>query len=312
MKSRFIHRTTTEFTEACRQTVKAICKGHIAPINPMDPSENQVYIYNNIFFSRSIDSKDAFKVCSGDEACRKSAAQDHKNQKLLHSLGIEALNSVMCTIVDFMGDRFVGQSIIPGILQQANGSSSRLMYGALEEGVRLKCKTEALEMMQKVGEKLHLVERKVLSTPSLCLNGSDKPDAVIDPQPDSMLGFLNGTESQQPPRIILDDDDETRPADDKVISHIGPIEGKLLEGSDKRLYVLEVNRLTPLDANFVPKDKGGAGNIQDLSKVDPMVSMTYCLRQELLQEYVNTETMTLRQKELQELLAKLQVDEKDR
>jgi hypothetical protein len=138
MKSRFIHRTTTEFTEACRQTVIAICKGHIAPVNPMDAEDIQVFIYNNIFFSRSIDTKEAFKVCSGDEACRKSASQDFKNQKLLHSLGIEGLSSVLCTVVDFMGQRFVGQSIIPGILQQANESAARLMYGALEEGVRLK------------------------------------------------------------------------------------------------------------------------------------------------------------------------------
>ena len=138
MKSRFIYRTSSEFTEACRQSVIAICKGHISPVNPMDAEENHVYIYNNIFFSRSIDSKEAFKVCSGDEASRKAAVQDYRNQKLLHSLGIEGLSSVLCTIVDFMGQRFVGQSIIPGILQQANGSSARLMYGSLEDGVRLK------------------------------------------------------------------------------------------------------------------------------------------------------------------------------
>lgn len=138
MKSRFAFRTITEFTDACRQTVIAISKGHIAPVNPMDAVDTQVYIYNNIFFSRSIDTKEAFKVCTGDEACRKSAAQDFKNQKLLHSLGIEGLSSVLCTVVDFMGQRIVCQSIIPGILQQANESAARLMYGALEEGVRLK------------------------------------------------------------------------------------------------------------------------------------------------------------------------------
>jgi protein TIF31 len=138
MKSRFIYRTTTEFTEACRQTVIAISKGHIAPVNPMDPEETQVYIYNNIFFSRSIDTKESFKVSSGDEASRKSTLQDFNNQKLLHALGIEGLSSVLCTVVDYMGQRVVGQSIIPGILQQVNENAARLMYGALEEGVRLK------------------------------------------------------------------------------------------------------------------------------------------------------------------------------
>lgn len=309
MKSRFIYRTTSEFTESCRQTVIAISKGHIVPVNPMDTEENQVYIYNNIFFSRSIDTKEAFKVCTGDEASRKSAAQDFKNQKLLHSFGIEGLSSVLCTVVDFMGQRFVGQSIIPGILQQANESAARLMYGALDEGMRLKCKTEALDMMHKIGEKMQLAERNILATPALHLNG-DAPATSNATQPDSMLNFLNGSDGTQSPSIKIDDDDETVPADAKVISHMGPLEGKLLKGSDNRLYVLEVNRLTPLDANFVQKSKGGSGNVTNLGSVDPEVCMTYCLRQELLQEYVNTETMTLRQNELQALLAKLKVEDK--
>mgnify|MGYP003386637280 FL=1 len=164
-------------------------------------------------------------------------------------------------------------------------------------------------MMQKIGEKLHLAERNVLATPSLPLN--DAPPVSTTPSPDSMLDFLNGPADQQAPSIKLDDDDETCPADATVISHVGPVEGKLLQGSDKRLYVLEVSRLTPLDANFVSKDKGGAGNIDALASVDAETRMTYCLRQELLQEYVNTETMSLRQSELQVLLGKLQEEEKE-
>ena len=40
----------------------AISEGHIAPINPMDEEKTQVYVYNNIFYSRAVDTKENFKV----------------------------------------------------------------------------------------------------------------------------------------------------------------------------------------------------------------------------------------------------------
>lgn len=51
--------------------------------------------------------------------------------------------------------------------------------------------------------------------------------------------------------IRIDDDNEEFPVDQDVISHIGPIEGKILKGSDGRMYAFEMNRLTPCDANYV-------------------------------------------------------------
>ena len=51
--------------------------------------------------------------------------------------------------------------------------------------------------------------------------------------------------------IRVDDLDELSPLDSEYIPHIGPIEGKLLEGSDGRLYALEILRVTPRDANFI-------------------------------------------------------------
>merc|ERR1711971_1214797 len=41
---------------------------------------------------------------------------------------------------------------------------------------------------------------------------------------------------------------------------MGPVEAKGIRGSDQRCYVLDMTRLTPRDANFVPKEKGGTGN----------------------------------------------------
>ena len=94
----------------------AIADGHISCLNMSDSEVNFVYVYNGIFVSRAMDSKETFKVylmqsdeylftylyliyhlilflpivklCKGDEANRKSAAHDMNNQKLIQSLGM--------------------------------------------------------------------------------------------------------------------------------------------------------------------------------------------------------------------------------
>ena len=60
--------------------------GFIAPINPTEPQPSHAYFYNNIFFSHAIETKESFKLCQGDEANRKAAGQDHKNQKIIQYL----------------------------------------------------------------------------------------------------------------------------------------------------------------------------------------------------------------------------------
>lgn len=50
----------------------------------------------------------------------------------------------------------------------------------------------------------------------------------------------------------MDDEGEANDPSSETITHIGPVEGKLLRGSDGRLYALEITRLTPRDANYVP------------------------------------------------------------
>jgi hypothetical protein len=86
--------------------------------------------------------------------------------------------------------------------------------------------------------------------------------------------------------IRVDAEDEVCAADSETVPHIGPIEGKLLKGSDGRIYVLEMTRLTPRDANYVSGEKG-TGNIADgsLSHANTNVCATYVIRDELIRSY---------------------------
>lgn len=48
----------------------------IAPINPLDPERAHMYIYNNIFFSFAVDSRDLYKDIGGDRLSYAAANND--------------------------------------------------------------------------------------------------------------------------------------------------------------------------------------------------------------------------------------------
>ena len=139
-----LKRLNMEFQETASAVAVAILDGHITAINPGEPREQQIFIYNNIFFSYAADTKGSFKVCDhtdsprfncflilspsipsliftqlcyGDEACRKMYAQDMQNQRYVQATNVPGLNTVLTCLVDYKGFRIVAQSMIPGVLQ---------------------------------------------------------------------------------------------------------------------------------------------------------------------------------------------------
>lgn len=132
-----LHRLYQDFKDTASAVAVAVLDGHITAINPGEPREQQIFIYNNIFFSYAADTVGSFKLCYGDEACRKMYAQDMQNQRLIQTANITGLNTVLTCLVDYKGFRIVAQSMIPGVLQMGE-NAARLMYGSIEQGARLK------------------------------------------------------------------------------------------------------------------------------------------------------------------------------
>lgn len=88
IKQKLEHKVITEYTEACRAGALSIAEGLIAPLGGMpsipvertessgeskdvsesqssdavDDSSSQIFVFNGIFFSKAIDSKDVYKV----------------------------------------------------------------------------------------------------------------------------------------------------------------------------------------------------------------------------------------------------------
>lgn len=244
-RARIIHKTLLDFGDAAVAGAMAIFKGQIAPMNPNELSRSHVYLHNNIFFSRAIDAGvDTFKISQGDLCARKSASRDAQSVGTLHRLDIPGLNTLATVLIDYLGTRLVCQSIVPGILQ--GEKTHDILYGAVEATSPLSFDKELHETLEKrLGKGLMIASRNIQKLPLT----QERLD-YIEERKTPPMGVAYNKEA---------DGEEDSDKKEGVTPFFGPVEMKGIRGSDKRTYCLDITRLTPRDANWVPKKLGGTG-----------------------------------------------------
>lgn len=255
VRSRVMYKIVNEFVEAATQGAVAIVEGHIPPINPMDDSSAHVYVFNNIFFSMSIDGKSAPKDAAGEEAAYSAANRDLLGVKAFNDADVQGLHTLATTIVDYMGVRVIAQSVIPGILQ--GEAASKLVYGSVDGGKTIASNPKMHALMLEAGEKLHIAERSIKP-----LGKDDEEEET--PAEEAAAGGEAGTE---------------------VVKLCGPVEAKGILGSDGRMYVLDLVRTTPKDATFYDKEaeKKEASELEGLRFAREDEGYVALLRPELVQ-----------------------------
>lgn len=171
--------------------------------------------------------------------------------------------------------------------------------------------------MKQLAEKLFLGTRhlpqypfgEAIETTAESKEAADAALADLDP----LNKLIKSSEALTTPIRIDDEDNVAVDPETKSVPHVGPIDAKIIRGTDGRNYLLEIMRLTPRDANYVAERGTGKIAAEELAKVDGTLSNTYILRQELvgiyLQRKVNLERSKLlteaqgRQQEEREKLA---------
>jgi len=226
--------------------VKAIMNGQITAMNPNEVARSQVFLHNNIFFSRAVDAGvETFKIAKGDKAARKSASRDIQCIGTLHRMDTTDLHTLATVLIDYLGTRYVCQSILPGIL--SGDKTHTLLYGAVEAGCKLKWDSEMHEALEMtIGKTLQVATRKVPRQPL-----TDERLEEIKLIKSTIPAYINAPQLNQ-----ADDDEEDA---SPLIESCAPLEAKGIRGSDQRKYLLDISRLTPRDANWIPKEQGGTG-----------------------------------------------------
>src|SRR6202000_1992130 len=68
----------------------------------------------------------------GDEAARVATGKDAVGVKSVNNLDIQGLFTPGTVVVDYLGKRIVGQSIVPGIFKQREPGEHQIDYGGVE------------------------------------------------------------------------------------------------------------------------------------------------------------------------------------
>ncbi|CAD8136560.1 unnamed protein product [Paramecium pentaurelia] len=192
-----------DFVEAAVRGACAVVDKIIQPLNPMDIECQQVYVYNQIFFSFAMETPEDFRQESGPDATPTVSTTncDFRNLQILHKLDIPGLSVLNTCLVDYKGRRVIAQSIIPGILNSDHSNCTQ--YGSIDDGKTIQKSEEFHKVMSKTCEFFHL---------------------------DTDIVFLDSNQQKY--------------------SMAGSIEVKGIMGSDKRMYLLDLLRLSPRDYNY--------------------------------------------------------------
>lgn len=131
-RERLISKIFAEFNEAAARGAVMVARGEVAPLNPTESKDAQIFVYNNVFYSFGADGVGTFTSEGGDEAARVAVGKDVGGVKAVNQLDIAGLAAPGTIIVDYLGKRLVAQSIVPGIFKQREPEEHQVDYGGVE------------------------------------------------------------------------------------------------------------------------------------------------------------------------------------
>ncbi|KAE8135750.1 clustered mitochondria-domain-containing protein [Aspergillus pseudotamarii] len=209
-RERLTSKLFADYNEAAARGAVLVAKGEVAPLNPTEGRDAQIFVYNNIFYSFGADGVGTFASEGGDEAARVAVGKDVVGIKAVNQLDINGLFTPGTIVVDYLGKRIVGQSIVPGIFKQREPGEHQIDYGGVEGKDVVATHPDFVPVFEKLSKALRI-----------------KKHAVWDKE-----GKRHDLE--------------------------GSVETKGLLGTDGRKYVLDLYRVTPLDAMWQEEEGSDA------------------------------------------------------
>ncbi|KAK2757211.1 Intracellular distribution of mitochondria [Arachnomyces sp. PD_36] len=131
-RERLTSKLFADYNDAAARGAVLVARGEVAPLNPTEGRDAQIFVYNNIFFSFGADGVGTFATEGGDEAARVAVGKDVMGVKAVNQLDIAGLFTPGTVVVDYLGKRLVGQSIVPGIFKQREPGEHQIDYGGVE------------------------------------------------------------------------------------------------------------------------------------------------------------------------------------
>lgn len=131
-RERLMSKIYAEFNDAAARGAVLVARGEVAPLNPTESQDAQIFVWNNVFYSFGADGVGTFTSEGGDEAARVAVGKDVLGVKAVNQLDIDKLATPGTITVDYLGKRLVAQSIVPGIFKQREPDENQVDYGGVE------------------------------------------------------------------------------------------------------------------------------------------------------------------------------------
>ncbi|XP_060551695.1 clustered mitochondria protein homolog [Ruditapes philippinarum] len=161
IRERAIFKVHSDFVAAATRGAQSVIDGNVMAINPGDEAKNQMFIWNNIFFSLGFDVRDHYKDFGGDFAAYAAPGNDLQGVRAYFNTDIEGMYTLGTVVVDYRGYRITAQSIIPGILEREQEQS--VVYGSIDFGKTVVTNDKYKELLQKSASQLKIRPHKVLN-----------------------------------------------------------------------------------------------------------------------------------------------------
>lgn len=280
VRERALARLFSEFSKSAANAVPKVAAGEVQALNPMDKPEAQMYCVNNLFISRGVDGVDIYPYLGGDEAAHVAVSKDVQGVRMLNTVDVEGLCLLGTVIVDWHGERWVAQSIIPGLFRKKEEEEIEGMEQEQAQALPSAKAGEATKQDAKVA------------------GPNEKPNPAEDTQ--VIYGGVEG------PEVI-----RTNSSFEKVFEQVAKslrlsqhpikdakgqehnlwlsVDSKGLRGADGRKYALDVARLTPVDVEWLEQDLKGEILEGTDSSSDAYPHEMALLRPELIEIYWDSE-----------------------
>jgi protein TIF31 len=162
VRERAVFKSYSDFVAAATRAAMAVVNGNIMPINPGEDMHQQMYIWNNMFFSLGFDVKDHYKDFGGDAAAYAATASDLNGVRMYMNLDLEGIYTLGTAIIDYRGYRVTAQTIIPGILEKEQEHS--VVYGSIDFGKTIVTHEKYDELLSQAASLLKIHPHKVLDS----------------------------------------------------------------------------------------------------------------------------------------------------
>lgn len=242
-RERMAQKTWSEFTQASIRAAMNVARGDVLPLNPNEPARQHMWLVSNIFVTKAVDSIGAYSHVGGDAAAHVSHAKDAEGVRLLNRLDVDGANVLGHTVVDWQGDRWICQSVLPGIF-------SRREPGAEEAEQKEESKDDAEKKEDWVKVEGEAAEEETALNP-LIIYGADSEQTTTlhwDEATHKVMEKIAAHQRLAPHKLS---------AGDKEYEFYASSEVKGLRGSDGRRYFLDLPRLSPVDVEWLEKNYEG-------------------------------------------------------